>query len=300
MTTNGNISRDTLASLEPLHPTFVGIDSDGCVFDSMEIKQKQCFHPVIIAHWHLEAIERELREVAEFVNLYSKWRGQNRFLCLVRTFSFLRSHPGVQAAGTEVPLLKSTQRMIDSGKPLSNDTLAIEAETSGDAELQSLLAWSLEVNAQIERVVKNVPPFEWARKCLDLFPLQSDTVCVSQTPTEALEREWAENGITSLVRMIAGQELGTKAEHLEMATTGKYDPHKVLMIGDAPGDRKAADAVKACFYPINPGDEETSWRLLHDEAYARFLAGAYAGDYEAALIEDFESRLPEIPPWQDC
>ncbi|MDA0323254.1 MAG: HAD family hydrolase [Verrucomicrobia bacterium] len=298
MTTNEPSSRNSLASLQPRHATFVGIDSDGCVFDSMEIKQKECFHPVIISHWGLEAVEKELREAAEFVNLYSKWRGQNRFLCLVRTFNFLRSHPGVQAAGIEVPLLDSTQHMIDSGKPLSNDTLAIEAEASGDAELRSLLAWSLDVNTQIERVVKNVPPFEWARRCLDLFPLQSDTVCVSQTPTEALEREWAENGITSRVRMIAGQELGTKAEHLEMATTGKYDHDKVLMIGDAPGDREAADAVKACFYPINPGDEETSWRRLRDEAYDRFLAGTYAGEYEAALIEDFESRLPEIPPWE--
>lgn len=264
----------------------------------MEIKQKQCFHPVIISHWGLEAIEKELREAAEFVNLYSRWRGQNRFLCLVRTFNFLRSHPGVTAAGVEVPQLESTQQMIDSGKPLSNDTLAAEAESSGDAELQSLLKWSLDVNAEIERIVKNVPPFEWARRCLELFPEQSDTVCVSQTPTEALIREWEENGITRFVRLIAGQELGTKGEHLELATAGKYGPDKVLMIGDAPGDRKAADAVGASFYPINAGDEEASWQRLHDEAYDRFLAGTYAGDYESALIEDFESRLPEIPAWQ--
>jgi len=29
----------------------------------------------------------------------------------------------------------------------------------------------------------------------------------------------------------------------------------------------------------------------------RFLSGTYAGDYEAKLIAEFESLLPETPPW---
>jgi hypothetical protein len=33
-------------------------------------------------------------------------------------------------------------------------------------------------------------------------------------PLEALEREWAENKIDKYVRLIAGQEYGTKTEHL--------------------------------------------------------------------------------------
>ncbi len=30
----------------------------------------------------------------------------------------------------------------------------------------------------------------------------------------------------------------------------------------------------------------------------RFLAGEYAGEYEAALIAEFEGLLPEVPPWK--
>ena len=36
---------DPVAKLKELRPTkefFIGIDSDGCVFDTMEIKQKEC------------------------------------------------------------------------------------------------------------------------------------------------------------------------------------------------------------------------------------------------------------------
>ena len=40
------------------------------------------------------------------------------------------------------------------------------------------------------------------------------------------------------------------------------------MVGDAPGDLKAAKANKALFYPINPGSEDASWKRFHDEASA--------------------------------
>ncbi|HIP87492.1 MAG TPA: HAD family hydrolase, partial [Anaerolineales bacterium] len=79
---------------------------------------------------------------------------------------------------------------------------------------------------------------------------------------------------------------------------GKYPPDHVLMIGDAPGDLRAARANGALFYPINPGHEEESWQRFYEEAMHRFLAGRYAGEYEATLIAEFERLLPEVPPWK--
>jgi hypothetical protein len=70
------------------------------------------------------------------------------------------------------------------------------------------------------------------------------------------------------------------------------------MIGDAPGDLKAARANDFFFYPINPGQEEQSWQRFYEEAMGRFLDGSYGGDYEAALIAEFEAILPETPPWK--
>ncbi len=70
------------------------------------------------------------------------------------------------------------------------------------------------------------------------------------------------------------------------------------MIGDAPGDRDAAKAVGALYYPINPGAEEMSWQRFYDEASEKFLNGTYAGAYEAALIAEFEKLLSDTPPWK--
>ena len=41
-------SRQDLMDFRPQHSFFVGIDSDGCVFDSMEPKHKECFCPVTV------------------------------------------------------------------------------------------------------------------------------------------------------------------------------------------------------------------------------------------------------------
>ena len=121
---------------------------------------------------------------------------------------------------------------------------------------------------------------------------------VSATPNEALKREWAEHDIAKHVRMICGQEMGKKAEHLKYGAAGKYDAGRILMVGDAPGDMKAAKANDALFYPINPGDEAVSWKRFYAEAADKFLAGQYTGDYEQKLIDEFMEYLPDTPPWK--
>ena len=83
------VSREILQNFKPNHDFFIGFDSDGCVFDSMELKHKECFIPNIIKYYKLQPISKYAREVAEFVNLYSYWRGTNRFPALVKTFELL-------------------------------------------------------------------------------------------------------------------------------------------------------------------------------------------------------------------
>ena len=54
-----------LAEMEPEREFFIGIDSDGCAFDTMEIKHKECFCPNIIKHWGLQPVSKYAREAAE-------------------------------------------------------------------------------------------------------------------------------------------------------------------------------------------------------------------------------------------
>jgi len=293
------VTGEDLKNQKPRHEFFIGIDSDGCAFPSMELKQKECFIPNTIKHWKLQSISRYAREAAEFVNLYSRWRGENRFPALLRVFQLLQDRPEIHRSVARIPELPALRRWVAQADSLSNPALKREIDRNPDPELIQTLKWSEEVNNSVADIVVDLPPFPGVRETLDRMVGCADVIVVSGTPGEALEREWAEHDIAGYVRIIAGQELGKKKEHLSLAAEGKYRREKMLMIGDAPGDMKAAKAVGARFYPIDPGNEEQSWERLRGEALDRFFAGNYAGDYENNLVEQFNRLLPDTPPWQN-
>jgi len=277
---------------------FVGIDSDGCAFDTMEIKHKECFIPNIINSWDLQPVSRFARAAAEFVNLYSKWRGINRFPALLMVFDLLADWDEPVARGYKPPEVDSLRQWVKEETRLGNPALEAKVAETNDPVLARALQWSKAVNETVARIVRGVPPFPYVRESLQKLQEAADIMVVSATPGEALQREWEEHDIAKHVKMICGQEMGKKAEHLQYGAGGKYDPEKILMVGDAPGDLKAAKSNNALFYPINPGDEAASWQRFSEEAVDKFLNGEYAGQYEQALIDDFLNRLPETPPWK--
>ena len=285
-----------LRDFKPTKEFFVGIDSDGCIFDSMEIKHKECFTPMFIKHFELQAASKYAREVWDFVNLYSKTRGANRFPALVRALHLLDERPEIKARKVRIAVTHALEEWIARESKLGNATLAAEVK-NGNTGLEQVKRWSDAVNAAVEDIVHGVPPFPLVRECLEKLTRHADAICISQTPVDALKREWAEHGIDGFVAIIAGQEMGTKTEHLKFAASGKYPKEKILMIGDAPGDYKAAKSNGALFYPIVPGKEELSWKRLHEEALDRFFKGTFAGGYEAELFHEFDASLPENPHW---
>ena len=293
-----------LKEFRPKHEFFIGIDSDGSAFDTMGIKQRECFCPWLISCFGLEPVVEAVRECKEFADLFSKTRGANRHKTNKRIIAeLLPEHPLTKARGFEVPQYPYYFAWIDEPKSLlSDDGLkqAIENATNPAAkkELQLALDWSEHVNRTIEETVQNMPPFPFVRESLEQIQPIADVIVVSGTPKETLKREWQEHDIAKFTEVIAGQEMGTKTQHLEYATKGRYEKNNVLMIGDAPGDMKAAKANDSLFYPINPGNEIESWKRFHDEAFDKFISGEYAGEYEEKLIAQFDSYLPELPPWE--
>jgi phosphoglycolate phosphatase-like HAD superfamily hydrolase len=287
-----------LTGFTPRREFFVGVDSDGCAFDAMEIKHKECFIPHTIRHWALQPVSSLVRQTAEFVNLYSTGRGLNRWPALVRVFELLAERPEVAERGVEVPKGDRIREFIASGYPLSAAGIEAYAADHPDPELDRALAWTRGVDASIAEMVHGVPPFPGVREALAAAHEQADTLVVSATPREALAREWTEHGLAEHMDVIAGQEQGTKLQHLQAAALGRYPGDHILLVGDAPADRDTAAAAGVLFYPINPGDEARSWRRFSREAFARFVAGSYAGAYQAALVEEFDALLPSTPPWQ--
>jgi phosphoglycolate phosphatase-like HAD superfamily hydrolase len=291
-------TQQKLKELQPSKEFFIGIDSDGCVFDSMEPKQKEFFCPNVLRFYGLLPISKIARETWEFVNLYSRARGVNRFLALLECFELLQERADVQARNFQLPSLSALKKWTEKETKLGNPVLEEYAREVNDPDIDLALKWSKKVNEEIGMWVKGLKPFPGIKESLEKISPKADAIVVSQTPVEALEREWIENDINKYVRIIAGQEYGTKAEHLALAAKGKYPTNKILMIGDAPGDYDAALKNNVLFYPINPGNEEASWKKFHEDALDRFFDGSYKGEYENSLIREFNQYLPEKPSWK--
>ena len=290
--------QDELRQIAHEHDFFIGIDSDGCCFDSMEIKHKECFCPMTIKYFGLQPVSKYAREAWDFVNLYSKQRGVNRFPALIAVLDLLRERKEVRDRKATIPELPALRKWIADETKLGNPALEQKVAQTGDEELKRVLDWSKAVNAAVRDIVQGVPPFPLVRESLQKAEMQADLIVVSGTPLEALVREWDEHGLRPFVHMIAAQEHGAKKEHLTLASAGRYPGERMLMIGDAYGDLKAAQAVGALFYPILPGREEWSWERLHGEALDRFFAGNYQGAYQDQLMQELSDALPDTPPWR--
>ena len=117
---------------------FVGIDSDGCVFDTMGLKQKEFFIPAGIKHFGLIPISGPVRETWEFVNLYSKYRGVNRFVALIQVFEFLELRADIRLKGFALPDYSPLKRWVDSESKLGNLTLREHLKKNPDPFLSDV------------------------------------------------------------------------------------------------------------------------------------------------------------------
>jgi phosphoglycolate phosphatase-like HAD superfamily hydrolase len=289
--------QEKLKNLKPEKEFFIGIDSDGCVFDTMEVKQKEFFIPNALKYFDLFAISKIVRETWEFVNLYSIYRGGNRFTSIIKVFELLSERKEIIDSGYELPDMTALNEWVNSETKLGNASLKEYFELNYDPSLEKVVRWTEAVNEDITRWLRNIPPFSYAKAAIKEMTSFADLIVVSQTPLEALDREWEEHDLKIFVKAIAGQEHGTKSEHIALASKGKYAGKNRLMIGDAKGDLNAAKNNGVLFFPIRPGKEDESWKRFMNEGLSRFRSGTYSGSYEKSLIKEFMLSLPESPSW---
>jgi phosphoglycolate phosphatase-like HAD superfamily hydrolase len=274
------------------------VDSDGCAMDTMDYKHKEFFGPKMIEVWELGDIREDVIGVWNHVNLYSQWRGINRFLALVKVFELLKNKKTVKEKGFELPDFSGITEWTESSNQLSNASLESSIKESSDCSKEKALIWSKSVNLGIAKSEMNGSLYNGVREALEKAQKHADIVVISSANAEALNKEWKEHGLAPFLKVLAGQEMGSKAACIGYAKEGRYDNNHVLMVGDAPGDLKAAKDNRVLYYPIIPGREVDSWKRFHDEAFAKFTDGTYEGEYQDILINEFNEVLSSVLPWE--
>lgn len=281
-----------LKSLPKRHDFLICIDSDGTVFDTMETKHR-CFRDCLIRHFGWQGHDADLAaEVWAFVNLHSIHRGENRFRSLLLTLDMLRGR------GVPVPEMPHLRAWTATETKLGNPALLALQEHDFSEEMELVLRWSRESDEAIAATVRNPELFPGVREALARAFRAADVMVVSHTPCKTLAREWTAHGIDRDTIYLAGQECGSKTEHIRYVSEGKYMPGHVLMIGDSPGDLAAARLNHAWFFPIVPGHETESWKKLSEEGLERFFGEKFDSSYQESVLGGFQTALPAIPPWE--
>ena len=291
---------DVLTDMKRTKDYLVCIDSDGCLLDNMELKHKECFCPAVVNVWNLQGASKYVREVHEWVNLYSRSRGWNRFPAVVRTLELSYARSELKERGYIMPNLKPLKKWIEETPVLSAVAIDEYARKCPDCDPLLLQAaqWSREVDANIAHIVRNILPFPGVREAVLKLREFADVVVVSATPHDSLVRELTAVGIAPLMTAIAGQELGTKSQSIRKAMSHGYAADHVLKIGDAPSDYEAARDNGVLFNPIVAGKERDSWNNVLEVSSVKFRNGTFKGEYQDEILKDFFATLAEEPHWK--
>ncbi len=256
------------------HDFLVCVDSDGCVMDTMNCKHFHCFGPCMVAEWGLEAWKDAILERWNVINLFSLTRGINRFKGLAMALG------EIHRQYTPIRGIEALQHWADTAPALSNDGVAKAIAEAGDEDarhiLEKALSWSKAVNAAIVELDESLKvPYAGAAAGLAAAHSFADVAMVSSANRDAVEEEWGKFGLLAHTDIVLAQDVGSKAACIEKMLQFGYDPQKVLMIGDAPGDSDAAQKNGVHYYPILVNHEQESW----DEAIAVAYHKLQDGDY---------------------
>jgi len=313
----------TGSRIPDLHRTshLVAVNSNGTVFDTMEILHRKVFVPTFCETYELEHLHGLVEEVWSGICLYGRQRGLNRFPAFVRLVTELHGHPvlkrfpGVLAA--ILPWTEPVQTWIERTATLSNESLEREIHRQSQLmgiidhgrgeirealeELERLLRWSNLVNQRAATLLPSIPPFASAVNFMRMLRPSGDdaadpTTCIiglSQAPRELTLDSWNRHGISTYVDAFHTQEDGPTVAILKRYVREGGFTGKLLMVGDSPTDLETAQAIGASFFPILPGHEFESWEKLCYEAWPIFATGNYTVEYQARLVNTFFIRLSE-------
>lgn len=264
----------------------VCIDSDGCAMDTMDVKHFKCFGPCLVAEWQLEMWEEEVLTLWNEINLYSFTRGINRFKGLALALA------EISEKYRKITDVDSLIAWTEKEQELSMQSLKKSIGKNNSYCLKKAFSWSEAVNQLIGKISDDdIKPFQGVLESITYVSQKADIAIVSSANAEAVLEEWGRYGLLEKTDIILTQETGTKAYCIETMMKKGYEAKKVLMIGDAPGDKKAAEVNGVNFYPILVKKEIASWNELSKIAFEKFIQVNYSGTYQEELNKRFMNNL---------
>jgi phosphoglycolate phosphatase-like HAD superfamily hydrolase len=243
----------------------------------------------MVDEWELGDWKDEILDRWNVINLFSMTRGINRFKGLAMALG------EINVKYKPIVGIAALQHWADTAPALSNDAVAKAAAEATDADaklvFEKALSWSKAVNAAIVELDESLKiPYAGAKEGLAAAHSFADVAMVSSANRDAVEEEWGKFGLLRHTDIVLAQDVGSKAACIEAMLKFGYDPSKVIMVGDAPGDCDAAEKNKVHYYPILVNHEKESWEEAVAVAFPKLRNGEYA-PYGAEKKQEFLENL---------
>lgn len=272
------------------------IDSDGCVFDTMNSKHKLCFAPLLIKEFCLDEHYDELFDFWQELNLYTSLRGVNRFKGAGIFLNYVLDKNYMQLSKREQVFFDEYIVWTETAKALSNAGLENFIREREENEIaKKILIWSNNVNKKISSLTSEEKKlFNNAATCLKLMNKYADIAVVSSANKVEIFSEWQHADILRYVQTVCTQEDGSKKSSIKKLLSLSYKAENVLCIGDAISDMLVAQSVNCLFYPVIPDSEKESWQLLKEKYFMLFLKKNYSIEVEFELQKRLKTKLPQF------
>lgn len=263
----------------------VCVDSDGCAMDTMNKKHLECFGPQWVAVFGLRERAEEAMSLWLSINLYSHTRGINRFAGLAMACREMVRR------GAQIEDLAALEAWVAETNELSEPALREYVHTHPSPCLERTLKWTVLVNNAIAALPKDDQPFPHVFDGLAQISRYADVIGVSSANAAAVNAEWERHGLRQYTRQLCCQEAGTKAQVIRRLLSCGYPLAETLMVGDAFGDREAAEQNGVHFFPILVGREGESWKRLTDEIFPLLVRGRFDEALQKELNDEMEQIL---------
>lgn len=246
----------------------------------------RCFAPCLVHEWDLGDYREDIVRLWRKINLLSRSRGINRFKGLAKILVEINENYA------RVDGLDELIYWVQTTDELSDESLREAYERTDSICMKKALEWSRLVNDSIVMLSNSrKSPFDGVEDALKLMKGKADVVIVTASNGKEIRREWEDSGLMEYADLLLSQESGTKEACLQSLTERGYEKNHVLMIGDAPADKMAAESTGVLFYPVLAYQETESWEEFAEKGLQHFLEGTFAGTYQEAKIKEFYANL---------
>lgn len=278
--------KEALKGFEKSRDFLICIDSDGCALDTMDVKHMRCFAPCLVHEWGLGEYRDDIVRLWRRINLLSMSRGINRFKGLAKILAEIHENY------TRVDGLSELIYWVQTTDELSDESLQEAYERTGCQCMKKALEWSRLVNDSIVMISDSrKAPFEGVEEVLKLVEDKADVAVVTASNGKEIRKEWEHSGLLDYTDILLSQENGTKEVCVKNLLDCGYEKDHVLVIGDAPADKEAAESAGVLFYPVLAYQETESWEEFAEEGMKRFLEGSFAGEYQEKKVQKFLDNL---------